>query len=482
MEFSKDLLDFVSVPRFALEALLQKSEASIRVYLYGLVRGSVEMEQLASELGISRAQALEALEQLEAAGLLRVESGGGRVQYLLSPATPAAEADPYPDREFNETLQALFSDRPLSFSDYKAFYEILEVYGLSRPIILMLAEYCINTNQKGNRVAMSYIRQVAKAWAKEGIDTIEHAQMHMAALAETAGGAREVLRLLKINRLPTESEQELYEKWEREWGFSFAAIKAATAATTSARYPSMKYLDGILKNLRQEGVQTASDVRSYFADHEAEDEQIKALLRAVSAPSLAVAPAHRKAYRHFLEMGFAKEEMLMACGQAARAGKASLDAAGKILQGWHEKGLLHQGEIAAALAAQEQRQEKIAAMHAAAGVKKRITRADEALYQKFLDYGFGEDVIAFAASCAYGAASPLKAMDAILSRWKQAGAMSLTAAKEQNEQFRAGYQKKAGAPAIDERAYAPGELDAKVYDPIEEILRGQSQQKDKDTP
>lgn len=293
MEFSKDLLDFVSVPRFALEALLQKSEASIRVYLYGLVRGSVEMEQLASELGLSRAQALEALEQLEAAGLLRVESGGGRVQYLLSPAIPAAEADPYPDREFNETLQALFSDRPLSFSDYKAFYEILEVYGLSRPIILMLAEYCINTNQKGNRVAMSYIRQVAKAWAKEGIDTIEHAQMHMAALAETAGGAREVLRLLKINRLPTESEQELYEKWEREWGFSFAAIKAATAATTSARYPSMKYLDGILKNLRQEGVQTASDVRSYFADHEAEDEQIKALLRAVSAPSLAVAPAHR---------------------------------------------------------------------------------------------------------------------------------------------------------------------------------------------
>ena len=121
-------------------------------------------------------------------------------------------------------------------------------------------------------------------------------------------------------------------------------------------------------------------------------------------------------------------------------------------------------------------------MHAAAGVKKRITRADEALYQKFLDYGFGEDVIAFAASCAYGAASPLKAMDAILSRWKQAGAMSLTAAKEQNEQFRAGYQKKAGAPSIDERAYAPGELDAKVYDPIEEILRGQSQQKDKDTP
>ena len=101
MEFSKDLLDFVSVPRFAVEALLQKSESSIRVYLYGLVRGSAEAEQMAGELGLSRAQVLEALEQLEAAGLLRVQAGGGKVQYLLQSAAPAPEADPYTDREFN---------------------------------------------------------------------------------------------------------------------------------------------------------------------------------------------------------------------------------------------------------------------------------------------------------------------------------------------------------------------------------------------
>lgn len=178
---------------------------------------------------------------------------GQRAGAVFAGAGTAAAANPYPDREFNETLQALFSDRELSYSDYKVFYEILEVYGLSRPVILLLAEYCINTNRKGNRVSVSYIRQVAKAWAQEGIDTIEHAQMHMAALAETAGGAREVLRLLKINRPATDSEQELYQKWEKEWGFSFAAIKAACAATTSARYPSMKYLDGILKNMRQGG-------------------------------------------------------------------------------------------------------------------------------------------------------------------------------------------------------------------------------------
>ena len=33
------------------------------------------------------------------------------------------------------------------------------------------------------------------------------------------------------------------------------------------------------------------------------------------------------------------------------------------------------------------------------------------------------------------------------------------------------WSKRSGA--IDERAYSPGELDAKIYDPIEEILRKQ---------
>lgn len=473
MEFQKDLLDLVCIPRDALAKLLTRNEASIKVYLYGLMRSAAEAEQMAGDLGLTRAQVLEALESLQQAGLLAVEPDSGRVRYLLERAQPPA-ANPYPDREFNETLQALFSDRELSYSDYKVFYEILEVYGLSRPVILLLAEYCINTNRKGNRVSVSYIRQVAKAWAQEGIDTIEHAQMHMAALAETAGGAREVLRLLKINRPATDSEQELYQKWEKEWGFSFAAIKAACAATTSARYPSMKYLDGILKNMRQEGIATAAGVRAYLADHEAEDEQIKALLRAVSAPSLVVAPAHRKLYRRLLELGYGREEMLLACGQAVLSGKASLEAAGKILEGWHNKGLMHQEEILAYLAQQQECREKIAAMHAAAGVKKKITRADQALYEKFVGMGFGWEVILFAASCAYGAASPLKAMDAILSRWKQAGVRNLQEAQQQNARFKEGYGKKSISD-IDERSYAKETMDQKIYDPIEEILKKQGQ-------
>ena len=92
-----------------------------------------------------------------------------------------------------------------------------------------------------------------------------------------------------------------------------------------------------------------------------------------------------------------------------------------------------------------------------------------------MGYGFSEDIICFGASCAYGAAYPLKALDAILSRWKEAGVKTLQEAQEQNKNLKRA-TKKAGNAAIDERSYAPGELDALVYDPIEEILRQQNQE------
>ena len=49
------------------------------------------------------------------------------------------------------------------------------------------------------------------------------------------------------------------------------------AATTNAQYPTLKYLDGILKNLYQQGRLSAAQVQEYFALNERLDEQVKEL-------------------------------------------------------------------------------------------------------------------------------------------------------------------------------------------------------------
>ena len=76
-------------------------------------------------------------------------------------------------------LQALFTDRELSYQEYQVFYECIDVYGLPKPVVLMLAEYMITLSRAKNRVSIAAIRDKAREWAREGVDTIERAQERM---------------------------------------------------------------------------------------------------------------------------------------------------------------------------------------------------------------------------------------------------------------------------------------------------------------
>ncbi len=98
----------VSLPRSAVEALLEKNEASIKVYLYGLVRGEAEVAQISAELKLSQAQILEAFSLLEEAGLISLEAGSDRVRYLLGKEEAPLAADPYPDRGIQRDAAGAF--------------------------------------------------------------------------------------------------------------------------------------------------------------------------------------------------------------------------------------------------------------------------------------------------------------------------------------------------------------------------------------
>ena len=475
IEFNKNALDMALVPKSAVESLLGAKEASIKLYLYGLIRENAEPEQIMRETNIDKTQLFDAIEDLQKRGLLSISfSNNTEAVYLNKEAKQRAggESGLYKDAGFNHMLQALFSDRELSYSDYKMFYELLDVYALPRQVVLVLAEYCINKNRTGNRVSMHYIKETAKAWAKEGIDTMDLAQQKIRSISEETGGAREILKSLKINRLPTEQELTLYQKWEKEWGFSFSAIRAATAATTGAQYPTFKYLDGILKNLYSEGKLSSFAVRDHFASTEQMDETIKELLRALASPRLTVSSEYRTKYLRWLEMGFGEKEMAFACAQAVARGAANLDYVDTLLTGWKAKGLLQEDAIKGDLEMQKAKKAKVSKLLETAGIKKRISHADEALYEKFSEkYGFPDEVILFAATCAYGFNAPLKAMDKILSRWKDAGVKTLDAAKKLNDTFKKADGAVARISDIGERAYSEQELDAKIRDPIAEYQK-----------
>lgn len=468
MIFDKSNFDMLVLPRAAAERLVEGEAEVLRVYLYGLLHAETDPEAAAQELGIPKSAVLQAWETLQAQGLCTLSAeAGGRMTYALLQREEAAGApEIYANAGFNAMLQSLFSDRELSYSDYRLFYELLEVYGLPEKVLLMLAEYCIGSSSAGNKVSMAYIRKVGRNWAKEGIDSIEAAQRKIEAIRRSSTELRELLSSLNILRMPTEQEFQLYQKWTEEWGFSAGAIRAAMAATTNAQYPTLKYLDGILKNLYQQGHLSAAQVQEYFELNERLDEQVKEVLRALSYVRLTVSQEQRNRYLQFVDMGFGQKEILLACAQAGGKSSAGLDYVAGVLRDWAQRGLKTEGQISAYLETEKKRRAAAGRMLAAAGYKRRVMQGDLTLYDRFTgEYGFPEEVVLFAASCAVGAPAPLQAMDKMLARWRKAGVHNLREAQQANDSFRSRGRRPGSLSDIDQRSYSEEQLAGLIPDP-----------------
>ncbi|MGI6665192.1 MAG: DnaD domain protein [Christensenellaceae bacterium] len=473
MEFGGPLLDLVAIPKYTLKQLLTLPDTAIKLYLYGLTQEGTEIEALQEVFALSRTELIEALEQLEEKGLIHASYAESlSITYLLPQPKEAKEDGTealYRDGEFNSIVQELFSDRMLSYEDYRAIYELIDVYGLPKQVALILLEYCIENNNKGNRVSFNYIKKTGRSWAKEEINTIARAEEKLQGRAQESSGAAEILSMLNIRRKPTAPEQELYAKWQEEWGFTQAAIKAATVATTGARNPSLRYLDGVLKNLRNEGIRSSEEVKQHFAAREAYDEVIKEILHMLSYPSLSVSSEQRKYYENWISMGFSKREILFAATLAASNRATKISYMDTLLKDWKRQALFTLPEIEAYVEKEQALQACTRKMLEAAGVKKRIAKADKALYQKFsVEYGFSEEIILYAASLAHGYNAPLRFMERVLQRWAEADVKTLAAAQAENQTFQAatGRKNNGSLSDIQERSYTTEELETLVEDPL----------------
>ena len=73
---------------------------------------------------------------------------------------------------------------------------------------------------------------------------------------------KEVLRKLGKRNNPSEPQKELYLKWSGQWKFTHEMILLAVAETTGADNPSFNYLDSILKNWMETGIETPEQLQA----------------------------------------------------------------------------------------------------------------------------------------------------------------------------------------------------------------------------
>ncbi len=316
-------------------------EGYVKVYLYGLMlseRGAQEFD-IAGALGMREDEILKAYLYWQAQGLVRLIAGERPgVEYLeiSKGQRHVFEAANDYGALFGE-LQKCFGSRMLSANELSKVKDWIEVYALSEAAVLMLVRYCVENNERGNKVSINYIDAAARSWADMGIKSAKEAEEHIAARALQKGGASAVLKRLNKLRPPTQDELAMYSSWI-EQGFSEEAILLACSQLTAYGTPSFKALDNVLSACLVNGLSSEAAIEEYLKREE-QDKAFAALFFSRLGVARAISRQEREllySWRHEWHM---TDELILYAADCSHGEAQRFASAKRRLQLWHDTGV-----------------------------------------------------------------------------------------------------------------------------------------------
>ena len=163
------------------------------------------------------------------------------------------------------------------------FYENL---GFSTDLIEYLIEYCADNGHR----SIHYIRQVALAWYKDEITTVDQARDRTSFHNKNCYA---VLKAFGISgRNAAAAELEYIQRWTNEYGFTLdMVVEACNRTMSSIHQPSFEYADTILKSWLTKNIHHLSDLEQADLDFQKTREQKKT--RPAVTQNRQSAPANR---------------------------------------------------------------------------------------------------------------------------------------------------------------------------------------------
>jgi len=375
-------------------------------------------------------------------------------------------------------MYAIFGDRrKLHGNETVLAYEWVEQLGLPSEVVLMMIQHLVST--RGVQFGFKEAQKLALELCEKQVRSLDAAEQLFSRSESARKGAMKIIRRMgKYSREPSLDEIDLYIKWTREWGYAPKAIESACVETTGGD-PSFKYLDGILKGLRERsGRETASaaQVEKQIVSEKEETERTKEMLTACGLKDDAASEGVRSVYRDLARYGGHEVVMLAAKEVKKQPGKPSLDAVKKLLVSWHDAGLTTIGSVTAHLEAMQAQVVFLESLYQSAGRKFSSSYTESGLqtlakWQK--KWRFSEPLLRLVAEHAReaGVERPMSYMNTILKSWFEKGIASVEEARRDLET----HKPAGGKPVIEQqyvqRTYAPGQYIGITPEEIEEMKK-----------
>lgn len=248
--------DTVAVPQVVFAHLPRAEGDAVRVALYLLGGGAAEPRTIAHDLGLKSIEAAKrALQYWAGAGLLEKDSA--------APAAPepapakidlTALNDPYVAVLCQEAQAAL--GRALGRSEMLRLVGLYLNDGWQPDVILT----CCAEAARQNRPTAAAVCRELQRWREAGVETGEDAERYLKQEALRAQRWAQTAALFGAgaDKL-TRWERTAITRWYEEWGFDDAMIEEALLHAEAHR--TVRYVDGILRAWRAQGLLTVDAVR-----------------------------------------------------------------------------------------------------------------------------------------------------------------------------------------------------------------------------
>ena len=448
--------------QFILEYLPGARGDYVKVYLYGLMRcyhpeEDMDLGRMSHELNIPEEDITAAFRYWERRGIVRrISDRPPKWEYInITQKNLTNHSEPPSDPDYEAFCNALYAafdkERRLHGNELVTCYEWREKLKLPTEVVIMLLSHMIEL--KGKNVRISEAEKTAVKMAEENVRTVADAEAFFSRNEAFYEGTRKILRKLGKRYAPSEAQVNLYRKWRLTWRFTHEAIEEACEMTAGGD-PSMAYLDGILRSLRQEaGDENTALDPELVRESGRRAEGLRAVLKAlgsgeVNQENLALYTKMKALYPQNIILTAARE-----CG---RSGKGMEDVL-QLLNAWKEKGLESEENIAQYVQAFHDQTALIRELRGLWGTERTgIGKTDRSLVSKWENkLGFSRDMILNTAERASGARKPMEYLDRILADYAEKGIRTPEDARKERENAReAGPSGKPSGKSVPAQQYA----------------------------
>lgn len=157
--------------------------------------------------------------------------------------------------------------KSLSHVEQELIVNMVTYYGLPCDIVLMILQFYKNERALGKAIGTAYIAAMAKNWSEEGIVTLDAAEEKLHSIEKTDSLWKEIIAVSGLrHRNPTIKQREMISRWSEDFGIEMITI-ACDIMRENTDKPTLKYVDGVLKNWKKKGIFTPQAVAEENKQH-----------------------------------------------------------------------------------------------------------------------------------------------------------------------------------------------------------------------